>query len=91
MEGTVQLNRDLFQKSRDGGGPGLRLGFQRTNGAAVHVPRGISWHRYRHHRVKMCHMALSQKPNARRDDCENSERQHSCIHNDANDQLTPRE
>ncbi|MGA7810027.1 hypothetical protein [Bradyrhizobium sp.] len=41
--------------------------------------------------VKMFWMALSEKPDARRDDCENSKRQHGGIRNDANDQLTPRQ
>jgi hypothetical protein len=41
--------------------------------------------------VKMFGMAFSQKPDARRDDCESSKRQHGSIRNDANDQLTPRQ
>ncbi|MGA7804860.1 hypothetical protein [Bradyrhizobium sp.] len=41
--------------------------------------------------VKMFGIALSQKPDARRDDCENSKRQQGSIGNDANDQLTPRQ
>jgi hypothetical protein len=41
--------------------------------------------------VKMFGMVLSQKPDARRDDCKNSKHQHGSIRNDANDQLTPRQ